>query len=65
MTAFCCAFRSDLLFGRGRNADFALGPYAMIGTAKFADARFGGGLSLLVPTLSGDFPVLLLLGVWT
>ena len=61
-TGFCGAIRGDLLFGRERNADFALGPYASLGTAKFSDARFGGGLSLLVPTLSGDFPVLLSAG---
>jgi hypothetical protein len=57
-TAFCGAIHGDLLFGRDRNADFALGPYATLGTAKFSDARFGGGLSLLVPTLAGDFPIL-------
>ncbi|HEY1533624.1 MAG TPA: hypothetical protein VGF76_06385 [Polyangiaceae bacterium] len=61
-TAFCGAIRGDLLFGRERNADFALGPYATLGTAKFADARFGAGLSLLLPTFSGDFPVLLSAG---
>jgi hypothetical protein len=61
-TAFCGAIRGDVLFGRARNADFALGPYATLGTAKFADARFGAGLSLLVPVLSGDFPIVLSAG---
>jgi hypothetical protein len=61
-TGFCGSFRGDLLFGRERNADFALGPYATIGTAKFSDVRFGGGLSLLLPTLEGDFPILLSAG---
>ena len=61
-TGFCGAVRGDLLFGRERNADFALGPYATLGTAKFSDARFGGGLSLLLPTLSGDFPIVLSAG---
>jgi hypothetical protein len=61
-SAFCGAFRGDLLFGRDRNADFALGPYATLGTAKFSDARFGGGLSLLLPTFSGDFPMVLSAG---
>ena len=61
-TAFCGALRADLLFGRDRNADFAWGPYATLGTAKFSDARVGAGLSLLVPTLSGDFPILLSAG---
>lgn len=62
-TAFCGAARADLLFGRARNADFAWGPYASVGTAKFSDLRLGAGLSLLVPTLSGDFPVLFSAGV--
>ena len=61
-TAFCGAIRGDLLFGRERNADFALGPYLTLGSAKFSDARFGGGLSLLIPTLSGDVPILLSAG---
>jgi len=61
-TGFCGGFRGDVLFGRERNADFALGPYATFGTATFSDVRFGGGLSLLLPTLSGDFPILLSAG---
>jgi hypothetical protein len=61
-TGFCGAVRGDLLFGRERNADLALGPYATLGTAKFTDARLGAGLSLLIPTLRGDFPVLLSAG---
>jgi hypothetical protein len=61
-TRFCGAIRGDLLFGRERNADFALGPYLTLGTAKFSDARFGGGLSLLIPTFGGDFPFLLSAG---
>jgi hypothetical protein len=61
-TGFCGAVRADLLFGRERNADVALGPYATFGTATFSDVRFGGGLSLLLPTLKGDFPVVLSAG---
>ncbi len=61
-TGFCGDFRGDLLFGRERNADIALGPYATFGTATFSDVRFGGGLSLLLPTLSGDFPIVLSAG---
>jgi len=61
-TQFCGATRGDLLFGRDRNADFALGPYATLGTAKFSDARYGAGLTLLVPTFGGDFPVTLSAG---
>jgi len=62
-TGFCGGFRGDLLFGRDRNADFALGPYATFGTATFSDVRFGGGLSVLLPTLEGDFPIVLSTGV--
>ncbi len=61
-TAFCGAFRGDLLFGRDRNAAFALGPYAKVGTANFSDLRFGGGLSWLLPAFSGDMPVVLSAG---
>ncbi len=61
-TGFCADFRGDLLFGRDRNADFGLGPYATFGTATFSDVRFGGGLRLLLPTLSGDFPIVLSAG---
>ena len=57
-SGFCADLRGDLLFGRDRNADLAIGPYATVGTATFSDARFGGGLSVLLPTWSGDFPVL-------
>jgi hypothetical protein len=58
-TGFCGGFRGDVLFGRERNADLALGPYLTFGTAAFADVRFGGGLSLLLPTLGGDFPIVI------
>ena len=61
-TGFCGAVRADLLFGRDRNADFALGPYLTLGTATFSDLRLGAGLSVLIPTWSGDFPVVLSTG---
>ena len=61
-TGFCGQLRGDVLFGRERNADFAWGPYATFGTATFSDVRFGGGLSLLLPTLGGDFPVVVSAG---
>lgn len=61
-TGFCGGFRGDVLFGRDRNSDFALGPYARFGTATFSDVRFGGGLSLLLPTFEGDFPIVLSAG---
>ncbi|MEO6602975.1 MAG: hypothetical protein ABIQ16_24025 [Polyangiaceae bacterium] len=61
-TGFCGGFRGDVLFGRDRNADFALGPYAAFGTAAFSDVRFGGGFSLLLPTFDGDFPIVVSAG---
>ena len=61
-TGFCGDFRGDLLLGRDRNADLAFGPYATLGTATFSDVRFGSGLSLLLPTFSGDFPLVLSAG---
>jgi len=61
-TQFCGALRGDILFGRDRNASFALGPYATVGTAKFSDARYGGGLTLLIPTFDGDFPLMVSAG---
>ncbi len=60
-TVGCFGLRGDVLFGRERGSDFALGPYAQISTAGFWDARYGGGLSLLAP-LTQDFPLVLSLG---
>lgn len=39
---------ADTLFGRSRNADFGLGPYAE-GLTAFNDLQVGGGASALVP----------------
>jgi hypothetical protein len=61
-SSFCGEVRADLLLGRERNVDFALGPYVAVGTGAFSDARFGGGLSLLIPTWSGDFPIVVSTG---
>jgi len=61
-TVFCGALHGDLLFGRERNADFAIGPYLSLASAKFEDARLGAGVSVLIPTLEGDFPIVLSLG---
>jgi len=61
-TGFCGNFRGDLLLGRDRNRDLAWGPYATVGTASFSDVRVGAGLSLLLPTLSGDFPLVISAG---
>jgi len=55
--AFCGDLTGDLLFGRGRNDAFGVGPFLTLGTARFSDARLSGGLSLLIPVPSGDFPL--------
>jgi hypothetical protein len=62
-TRFCNAVVGDVLFGRERNGDFGLGPFAEVSTAGFWDARFGGGLSALAPVTS-DYPLVLSLGVF-
>jgi hypothetical protein len=62
-TRFCGGVTGDLLFGRKRNGDFGLGPFAEVTTAGFWDARYGGGLSALAPVMS-DFPLVLSLGVF-
>jgi hypothetical protein len=59
----CFAVTGDLLFGRERNGDFALGPFLEVSTAGFFDARIGGGASLLVP-VHGDFPLVASAGVY-
>lgn len=64
-TGFCGGFRGDLLLGRDRNADPGLGPYVSVGTATFSDLRLGGGMSLLLPTLGGDFPLVVSAGALT
>lgn len=62
-TRWCNGVVADVLFGRERNRDFGLGPYAEISTAGFWDARYGGGVSALLPVTS-DFPLLLSLGAY-
>ncbi len=57
-SAWCNGLRADVLFGRARNSDFALGPYVHVTSAGFWDARYGAGLSWLVP-VTGDFPLIL------
>ena len=52
---------ADVLFGRNRDADFALGPYVDFSTAGFDDSRPGGGLSALVPW-HPIFPLVLSVG---
>jgi hypothetical protein len=60
-SAWCNGVRADVLFGRARNTDFALGPYVQVSSAGFWDARYGAGLSWLVP-VTGDFPLIVSVG---
>ncbi len=60
-TRWCNGLRADVLLGRERGTDFALGPYAQIMTAGFWDARFAAGASALLP-INDDFPLVLSLG---
>jgi hypothetical protein len=60
-SAWCNGLRADILFGRARNTDFALGPYVQVSSAGFWDARYSAGLSWLIP-VSGDFPLILSAG---
>ena len=62
-TRFCGGVVADVLFGRERNRDFGIGPFAEVSTAGFWDARYGGGLSALAP-LTADFPLVLSLGAF-
>jgi hypothetical protein len=62
-TRFCGGVVGDVLFGRERNQDFGIGPFAEVSTAGFWDARYGGGLSVLAPVTS-TYPVVLSLGAF-
>jgi hypothetical protein len=62
-THFCAGLTGDLLFLRHRNRDLGLGPYFEVNTAGFWDARFGGGLSLLLPVME-SYPLVLSLGAF-
>jgi hypothetical protein len=61
-TASCNGVRADILFGRTRNRDFAVGPYLTLSSANFADLRLGAGASVLLPTFDGDFPFVISVG---
>ena len=62
-TRWCNGLTADLLLLRQRNRDFGLGPYVEVSTAGFWDARFGGGVSGLLP-VTEDVPVVISLGVY-
>ena len=48
-TCWYNGLRGDVLFGRNRNADIGLGPFAQLTTAGFDDVRLEGGLTTLLP----------------
>jgi hypothetical protein len=49
-TDLAMGLRAELLLGRGRDADFGLGPYGeALTTTGFSDAQIGGGATLLMP----------------
>lgn len=62
-TLFHLGVRGDVLFGRDKPYDFAVGPYAEIGTLTFREVQFGGGVSGLLPVV--DFlPIVLSIGAY-
>jgi hypothetical protein len=62
-TRWCNGLTGDLLFGRERNSDFGIGPFAEVSSAGFWDARYGGGVSALAP-VTEDFPLVLSFGAF-
>jgi hypothetical protein len=62
-TAFHLGIHGDVLFGRSRNSDFGIGPYAELLTNGFDEIQFGGGLSGLLPVLD-TFPIVLSVGAY-
>lgn len=48
-TCWFNGLRGDMLFGRARDADFGVGPYADVTTSGFNDLKLGGGGTLLMP----------------
>ncbi len=59
--AFCLGGRSDVLFGRSRGADMALGPYAEAGTLSFHNLDVAAGAEWLIP-LRDELPLVLSVG---
>jgi hypothetical protein len=52
-TDFATGLRGELLLGRGRDADFGVGPYLeALTTTAFSDVQLGGGATLLAPVHS-------------
>jgi hypothetical protein len=62
-TAFHLGLHGDVLFGRTKNSDFGIGPYAEVLTHAFDEVQFGGGVSGLLPVLD-TFPIVLSAGAY-
>jgi hypothetical protein len=62
-TAFHLGIHGDVLFGRERNSDFGIGPYAEVLTNGFDEIQFGGGISGLLPILD-TFPIVASAGAY-
>jgi hypothetical protein len=62
-TRWCNGLTADLLLLRERNRDYGLGPYVELSTAGFWDARYGGGVSALLP-VTENFPLVVSLGIY-
>ncbi len=60
-TCWFNGLRADVMLGRSRASDFGIGPYLDATTAGFEDARFGGGVTALVPW-HAYFPLVLSAG---
>jgi hypothetical protein len=62
-TAFHLGVHGDVLFGREKNSDFGIGPYAEVLTNGFDEIQFGGGVSGLLPVLD-TFPIVISAGAY-
>ncbi|AUX37575.1 MULTISPECIES: hypothetical protein [Sorangium] len=62
-TAFHAGLRGDVLFGRGANDDFGIGPYAEVLTHGFDELQAGAGISALAPVLD-LFPLIVSTGLY-
>jgi hypothetical protein len=62
-TALHMGLHGDVLFGRRKNSDFGIGPYAELLTHAFDEVQFGAGVSGLLPVLDA-FPLVLSAGAY-
>lgn len=62
-TVFHLGAHADLLLGRSKPTDLALGPFVELGTLGFNDFQFAGGASGLLPVFE-TFPLVVSLGAY-